>query len=142
MENELEQINDRITNIEMQIEMQSEIDGLKRQKARIVREIDESKKKAKEYRKTLKENQKAAKDVAHFQKILDDEKQKERTLEAKLNRTKSLDELEEQKETLKRQIEEDKRVIADENTSPSEREAAKARVEEREEELARLDPQI
>ena len=49
MENELEQINDRITNIEMQIEMQSEIDGLKRQKARIVREIDESKKKAKEY---------------------------------------------------------------------------------------------
>ena len=142
MENELEQINDRITNIEMQIEMQSEIDGLKRQKARIVREIDESKKKAKEYRKTLKENQKAAKDVAHFQKILEDEKQKERTLEAKLNRTKSLDELEEQKETLKRQIEKDKRVIADENTSPSEREAAKARVEERDEELARLDPQI
>ena len=33
-------------------------------------------------------------------------------------------------------------MIEDENTSPSEREAAKARVAEREEELARLDPQI
>ena len=63
-------------------------------------------------------------------------------MEAGLNRTKPLDELEEQKETLKRQIEEDKRVIADENASPSDREAAEARVEEREEELARFDPQI
>ena len=43
-------------------------------------------------------------------------------MEAGLNRTKPLDELQEQKATLERQIDEDKRVIADENTSPSERE--------------------
>ena len=122
--------------------MQNETDRLKRQKKRLVRDIDESKKKAKDYEKTLKENQKATKDVARYQKIFDDEKQKEKTLEARLNRTKSLDELEEQKATLKHQIEEDKRVIEDENTSPSEREAAEARNEEREEELARLDSQI
>ena len=33
-------------------------------------------------------------------------------------------------------------MIEDENTSPSEREAAEARIEEREEELTRLNPQI
>ena len=93
-------------------------------------------------KKTLKENQKATKDVARYQEIFDDEKQKEKTLEARLNRIKPLDDLKEQKETLESQIEEDKRVIEDENTSPSEREAAEARNTEREEELARLDQQI
>ena len=42
-------------------------------------------------------------------------------MEAGLNRTKPLDELKEEKETFERQNEEDKRVIEDENTSPSER---------------------
>ena len=146
MEAELEQIKTRIANIEneggTQIEMQNETDRLKRQKARLVRDIDESKKKSKDYEKTLKENQKATKDVARYQEIFDDEKQKEKTLEARLNRIKPLDDLKEQKETLESQIEEDKRVIEDENTSPSEREAAEARNTEREEELARLDQQI
>ena len=63
-------------------------------------------------------------------------------MEAEHNTTKPLDELEEQKGTLGRQIKEDRRVIEDENTSPSEKEAAEARVAEREEELARLQPQI
>ena len=63
-------------------------------------------------------------------------------MEAGLKRTKPLDALEEQKATLEHQNEEGKRVIEDENTSPSEREVAEARVAEREEELARLQPQI
>ena len=70
------------------------------------------------------------------------EEQTRNAIEAGLNRTKTLDDLKEQKATLERQIEEDKRVIEDENTSPSEREAAEARNTEREEELARLDPQV
>ena len=80
--------------------------------------------------------------MERLQKKLDDEKQKRNATEARLNRTKSLDDLEEQKETLKHQIEENRQVIQDENTSPSETEAAEARVEQGEEELARLYSQI
>ena len=64
------------------------------------------------------------------------------TIKARLKSTKPLDDLREQEAELERQNEEEKRVIEDENTSPSERAAAEARVEEREEELARLRTQI
>jgi len=50
--------------------------------------------------------------------------------------TKSLEELKERESELKRQNEEDREVIQDENTSPSAREDAEARVVERNEELA------
>ena len=68
--------------------------------------------------------------MERLQKKRDAEVQKRNTIEARLNSTKTLDELEEQKATLERQIKEDKRVIEDENTSPSEREAAQANLEE------------
>ena len=142
-EAQLEQVNQRITNIESeggtQIERENEIDRLKRQKTKIERDIEEAKKTYKKPRKNLEE---AAKEVELLQRILADKEQKRNAIKARHDRTKPLDELEEQKATLKRQIEEDKRVIEDENTSPGEREAAEARNEEREEELARLDPQI
>jgi len=64
------------------------------------------------------------------------------TLEERLNSTKSLDDLNEQKDELQRKNEEDRVIIEDENTSPSEREAAEERMEERQEELARLNAQI
>ena len=67
---------------------------------------------------------------------------KRNAIVARLSSTKPLDELEEQKATLERQIKENTRVIEDENTSPSEREAAEARNEEGEEELVRLNQQI
>ena len=60
----------------------------------------------------------------------------------RLNSIKALDELKEQESELKRQNEEDQAAIQDENTSPSEREAAEARVAERNEELSRLRTQI
>ena len=63
-------------------------------------------------------------------------------MEAGLNSTKKLDELKEKEAELEHQNVEDRCVIEDENTSPSEREAAEAHVAEREEELARLQPQI
>ena len=69
--------------------------------------------------------------------------EKERNeIEERLNKTKALDELKEQKNDLNRQNEEDQKIIQDENTTPSEREAAEARVAERNEELDRLQTQI
>ena len=69
--------------------------------------------------------------------------EKERNeIEERLNNRKALDELKERKNDLKRQNEEDQAIIQDENTTPSEREAAEARVAERNEELDRLQTQI
>ena len=62
--------------------------------------------------------------------------------EAGLNRTKPLDELDERYETLKRENEEDQRVIDDENATSSDKQAAADRMEERREEMERLPPQI
>ena len=70
------------------------------------------------------------------------EKERERNLiEERLNSTKPLNDLKEQESELKRQNE-DQAIAQDENTSPSEREAAEARVADRNEELARLQTQI
>ena len=80
--------------------------------------------------------------MALLQRKLAREEQKLKTLEENLNKVKPLDALKEQEAELERQNQEDKRVIEDENTSPFERAAAEARVEEREEELARLRTQI
>ena len=63
-------------------------------------------------------------------------------MEERLNTTKRLDDLNEQVAELQRKNEEDRVIINDENTSPSEREAAEERVAERQEELARLKTQI
>ena len=124
------------------IERQNEIDRLKRPKSKLERDIEQEKKKSKEYEKTIKQRQKAAKNVERLQKTFADEEQKRIAIEPRLNSTKPLGELEEQKATLERQIKENKRVIEDENTSPSEREAAEAPNKEGKEELARLNQQI
>ena len=67
--------------------------------------------------------------------LKDNEKIKERTKLA-------LGELKERENDLKLQNEEDQKIIQDENTSPSERQAAEGRVTERNEELDRLQTQI
>ena len=70
-------------------------------------------------------------------------KEKERnTLEKRFNTTKNLDDLNEQEAELQHQNEEGRVIIEDENTSPSEREAAEGRVAARQEKLARLRTQI
>ena len=63
-------------------------------------------------------------------------------MEKRLNSTKALDDLKEQESELQRQNEEDQAIIQDENSSPSDKESARERVEERNEELARLQTQI
>ena len=63
-------------------------------------------------------------------------------MESRLNDTRTLDELKEQEAELQRQNEEDKAVIDNEDASPSDKQAVEGRVEERQEELARLRMQI
>ena len=63
-------------------------------------------------------------------------------LEAKKDALKPLDELKQQAEELETRITEDKRIIEDENTSPSERAAAEARIAENEAELERVNTEI
>ena len=63
-------------------------------------------------------------------------------MEKRLNNTKALDELKERINGLNRQIEEDQAIIQDENTTPSEREAAEARVAEIKDERDRLQTQV
>jgi len=63
-------------------------------------------------------------------------------MEERLNQTKPLDDLKEQESDLQQQNAEDQAIIQDENASPSDIEAARERVEERNEELARLQTKI
>ena len=63
-------------------------------------------------------------------------------LRAKEETLKPLDELEQEAEELNHKIKEDKQLIDDENTSPSERAAAEARLSENEAELDRINTEI
>ena len=74
---------------------------------------------------------KLGKDIAEKERKRDD-------LEEGLNSTKTVDELNEQEAELQCKNEEDQAIINDQNTSPSEREAAEGRVAERNEEIACL----
>ena len=93
-------------------------------------------------RKSQKNREKAQIKVDRERAKLDKKERERNLIEERLNSTKALDELKEQESDLKRKNEEDQAIIQDENTSPSERGAADARYEERNEELARLQNQI
>ena len=142
LRNQLDQINQRITKIENEggtvLERQNETDRLKRLK----RDIEEANKKEKEYSQTVKERDKAARDVARLQRKYDAQRQKLASEEARLNRTKPLDELETEREDLKRKIKEDMETMYDENASLAQKSEATARFEARTAELERLEPQI
>ena len=88
--------------------------------------------------KKEKLQEKAAREKAN----LDDNVRKRNAIEERLNSTKALDKLKERESELKRQNEEDQAIIQDDNTLPSEREAAEARVVERNEALTHLQTQI
>ena len=75
------------------IERQNETDRLKRQKPKVERDIKEANEKEKNDAKEIKERQKAAREVERLERKLADDKQKRNATEARLNRTKPLDEL-------------------------------------------------
>ena len=146
LETQLEQINQRIANMEneggTEMEKQIETDRLKRESAKLKRDIKEAKTAEKGYAQTAKERNKAAKEVAKLQRKYETQRQKRDTIEADLNKTKPLDELAKEAETLKRKIEEDRLIMNDENATSRERMVAGVRFSENTGELARLDPQI
>ena len=146
----LEKTQTRIDALEAEqgsnLEAQTEIDRLKRLKQNLQIDLNNYKK---ELATATKIQQQRAKEKGKLQKDFDklqttySAKVKERNeIEAGLNRTKTLAELEEQYEKLKQANEEDQRVIDDENATSSDKQAAEARMEERREELERLEPQI
>ena len=145
-ETQLEQVLRRLENRQKEggteMEIQMVIDRLNREKDKLERDITEETSKEKGYAKMLKERDKAAREVARLQRKSDDQRQKVATIEANLNRTKPLDELEAERETLKRKIEEDRQIMNDKNATSQERMTAGVLFSENTDELARLDPQI
>ena len=145
-ETQLEQINQRIENMVneggTEMERQMETDRLKRESAKLKRDIDAAKKQEKGYAKTAKEQDKVAKEVERLQRQYENQRQKRDTAEATLNRTKPLDELEREREELKRKIEEDRLIMNDKDATSRERMVAGVRFSENTDELARLDPQV
>ena len=146
LETQLEQINQRIANMEKEggteMEKQMETDRLKRESEKLKRDIKEAKAAEKEYAQTVKKRNKAAKDVAQLQRQYETQRQKRDTIEAELNTTKPLDELEREREELKHKIEEDRLIMNDKDATPQQRMVAGVRFSENTDELARLDPQI
>ena len=146
LETQLEQINQRIDNMvnegDPERERQMETDRLKRESAKLKRDIDAAKKLEKGYAQTAKEQDKVAKEVERLKRQYENQRQKRDTTEATLNRTKPLDELEREQEKLKRHIEEYREIMDDNDTTPQQRMAAGEQFSEITDELARLDPQI
>ena len=73
---------------------------------------------------------------------LADEKQKTNALEARVNRTKTLEELEEEKTTLERKREENRRIMNDKKSSREFKQAAAVRFSENTDELADVEEQL
>ena len=145
-ETQYEQVNQRIENMVneggTEMERQMEIDRLKRERAKLIRDIDAAKKQEKGYAKTAKEQDKVAKEVERLKRQYETQRQKRDTAEATLNRTKPLDELEREREELKSKIEEDRLIMNDKDATPQQRMVAGVRFSENTDELARLGPQI
>ena len=124
------------------LESEAELNRLKQLKKNYQKDIDSKKKKVASLEKEAKNKEKTeAKVYRERAKLAQIEKERDE-IEERLNNTKPLDELKERENGLKLQNEEDQAIIQDENTTPSEREAAEARVAERNEELDRLQTQV
>ena len=125
------------------LEQQNEIDRLKQLERNLTADLEnetvELKQLQKRQNKTLKE---ARQRVGKLKQNINAITKERDELELGLNRTKPLNELEERYETLKRENEEDRKVVDDDNATESEKQAATGRIIEREEELERLAPQI
>ena len=146
LETQLEQINQRIDNMENEggtmMERQMELDRLRRESAKLERDIEAAKAKTKQFAQIAKQKDKAEREVARLKRQYDDRKKKRDATEAGLNRTKPLDTLEVEEETFKRKIEEDQQILNDENVSSEERNAAYERYAVNVNELARLESQV
>ena len=118
------------------LESETELNRLKQLKKNYEKDLEIKKKKLGALQKEAKNKDKAQAKVDRERAKLTQIEKDRNEIEKRLNSTKAIDELKEQESELKGQNEEDQAIIQDDNTSPSEREAAEAMVAERNEELA------
>ena len=124
-------------------EQQNEIDRLKQLERNLKVDLENEKVKLKQLQKRQGKALKEVKQsIGKLKKDLYTTTKERDEIELGLNRTKPLNELKERYETLKRENKEDHKIVNDDNATSSDKQAATERIIEREEELARLEPQI
>ena len=125
------------------LEQQKEIDRLKQLERNLKTDLQnervELKQLQKRQDKTLKETRQRVGKLR--QEIYAAAKERDE-FELGLNRTKTLNELDERYETLKRENEADRKIVDDDNATSSDKQAATERIIEREEQMERLGQQI
>ena len=138
----IERTQASIEQLGSNVESESELRRLQQLKKNLQNDFENAKKEVSALEKQAKTKAKEQTRVNQLRASLAAKESERNTMEARLNDTRTLDELKEQEAELQRQNEEDQAVIDDENTSPSDKQAAEGRVAERQEELARLQTQI
>ena len=132
---ELEDVHGPLLDTEAIQKLKDEKRALEGEKKTIQQQIKQLQKDITQYNKIQEEVDQLRHDTGKIDQHLNELREKEETL-------KPLDELEQEAEELNRKIKEDKSVIEDENTSPSERAAAEDRLLENEAELDRINTEI
>ncbi|KAL9969145.1 hypothetical protein ACROYT_G021321 [Oculina patagonica] len=138
----IERNNAIIDQLGSAVENKSEVERLKLLNKNLEADVKNSEKEVAALEKLAKDKAKEQKKADQLRAVLAAQKSKRNTLEENLNNTKGLDDLKEKEAEIKQQNEEDKKIIEDDNASPSEKQAAEDRVAERTEELGRLQTQI
>jgi len=124
------------------LESEAELRRLKQLKKNHQTEYEKKKKEVAMLEKQAKNKQKAEEKVSIERAKLDKIVKKRNIIEERLYSTKPLDDLNEREAELRQQNAEDQAIIDATDTSSSDRQAAEARVEERNKELVRLQTQI
>jgi len=124
------------------LESEEELRRLKQLKKNHQTEYEKKKKEVAALEKKAKNKQKAEDKAAKERAKLDELVKKRNLIEERLNNTKPLGDLNAREAEPRQQNAEDQAIIDDTNTPSSEKEAARDRIEERIEELARLQTQI
>ena len=120
-------------------EHRAEIDRLKKVESNLQTDLEKITKEAAALEKQRTTQQA---NVAKLKAQVATKTEERNKLQAGLDSTKTLDELKQQADDLNQHITEDLRLIEDENTSPSDREAARERLAVRNEELEGLNEEI
>ena len=124
------------------LESESKLRRLRQLRKNLKTDFDNAKREVAALQKQAKNTAKERATVDKLRKVIFEKERERNALEEGLNSTKILDDLKEQEAELQKQNEQDREIIRNVDTSPSEREAAEERVGERQEELARLRIQI
>ena len=138
----IERTQAKIDQLGSNVEKESELREQQQRIKNYQKDFENAKKEVAALEKQAKTKAKKQTRVNELRASLAAKERERNTMEARLNDTRTLDELKEQEAELQRQNEEDQAVIDNEDASPSDKQAAEGRVAERQEELARLRTQI